>query len=198
MQGGSKFAQALKNYCFGGVLLPLALNLGTAQPSLAESDWESISNDKARIVFDAPGLAQRRSAKFESRGSWSEIAILRGRYGELPRAALHHVELWPGYVFPTKHDVKESTKDWAYFKDEALQFSKEATLINKLGKVTYFRFSKAADDCVAFQSYFGVTSGGRNNWGVPMQFVEGYYCAPEKLSDGDIEAALATLFVKPR
>ncbi len=176
----------------------IALALGLAQPAAAESDWDQIPNDKARILFEAPGLDRRSSARKETSSSWHEVAIFQSGGGDLPRAGLHHTELWPGYLFPTKQDLRESVKGWSYLEGEALQFSKEVTLVNKLGRVIYRRFSKGPGDCFAFQSYFGATSGGDNNWGVPMQVVEGYYCAPDKINDGVIEAALETLFVEPR
>ena len=176
----------------------IALALGLAQPAAADSDWNPVPNDTARIIFEAPGLDRRSSARKETSSSWYEVAIFRSGRGDLPRAGLHHTELWPGYLFPTKQDLKDAIKGWSYLEGEVLRFSKEVTLVNKLGRVVYSRFSKGPGDCFAFLSYFGEVSSGDNDWGVPMQFVEGYYCAPEKIDDAVIEAALGTLFVEPR
>ena len=105
--------------------------------------------------------------------------------------------LFPGYVYRDKRDLEESTRKWRFLEDEDLKFSVEKEQLNALGRVTYRRFSTTSASCFAFQSYFGVESGGENNWGIPMESVGGYYCDRSPFDDALIEAALRTLDVRP-
>ncbi len=153
--------------------------------------------EEGSIWFDVPGLKWRETTKNETASSRYEVMFLKGDRGMYPRAEIFYTMLFPGYVYRDKRDLEASTGRWNFLEDEDLKFAAEKEQLNGLGRVVYRRFSTTSASCFAFQSYFGVESGGRNNWGVPMESVEGYYCDRSPFDDALIEAALSTLDVRP-
>ncbi len=166
---------------------------GTARPAAASPRG---STEEGSIRFHVPGLERGRTTKDQTASSRYEILTLKGNRGAYPRAQIFYVMLFPGYVYRDKRDLEASTRTWHFLEDEDLKFSAEKEQLNGLGRVVYRRFSTTSASCFAFQSYFGVESGGRNNWGVPMESVEGYYCDRSPIDDALIEAALGTLDVR--
>lgn len=171
--------------------------LGKAGPAKVAAASTRMATEEGSIRFHVPGLEWRRSKKDETASSRYEILTLKGDRGAYPRAQIFYVLLFPGYVYREKRDLEASTKSWHFLEDEDLKFSEEREQLIGLGRVIYRRFSITSASCFAFQSYFGVESGGRNNWGVPMESVEGYYCDRSPFDDALIEAALKTLDVQP-
>ncbi len=162
-----------------------------------EPDFPTKLSEDAKIRFHVPGLYWRRRDEGDTASNRYEVLTLRGERGSYPQAQILYSELFPGYVYPRKLDLETTIREWPYIEDPVLKFSEEKEQVNRLGRVAYRKFSTTAASCFAFQSYFGVETGGDNNWGVPMESLIGYYCDRGPIDDNLIEAALRTLDVRP-
>ena len=161
-----------------------------------EPDFPTKLSEDAKIRFHVPGLYWRRRDEGDTASNRYEVLTLRGEQDRYPQAQVLYSELFPGYVYPRKLDLETTIREWPYIEDTVLKFSEEKEQVNRLGRVAYRKFSTTAASCFAFQSYFGVETGGDNNWGVPMESLIGYYCDRRPIDDALIEAALKTLDVR--
>ncbi len=181
------------------ILLPaalLALSL-VASAKAAGDEWESITPDDAKIVFNAPGLFG--SGQF---AKWSrydvKMQVGMWAHGSLyPRAEIFLQELQPGYLLTRETKLKGSLTNWEFLKRGTLDLGAKEKAANVLGRVEYRRFSIKELNCVGFGQHYGIQTGGYDNdRGVAPHYITGYYCNDKPLSDSTVDAVVHALGVK--
>ncbi len=180
------------------ILLPaalLALSL-VASAKAAGDEWESITPDDAKIVFNAPGLFG--SGQF---AKWSrydvKMQVGMWAHGSLyPRAEIFLQELQPGYLLTRETKLKGSLANWDFLKRGTLDLGAKEKAANVLGRVEYRRFSIKELNCVGFGQHYGTPTEADNDRGVAPHYITGYYCDDKPLSDSTVEAVVHALGVR--
>ncbi len=188
--------RAVKSISF---LLAVAILAGFPGTGNA-GEMEPISEDKAKLIFYAPGLedAVRRFWAYEHiDGEYKEFGAWQRLYGGLPQGKIFHQEAPMDSFFDDTVSTKEVGRIW--FKGKEIKFEEERQSSNLIGTVQYRVFSPVdtprAMKCVAFSQAFGVSSFISHEGPVGNKLLFGYYCdtslPPEK-----VKAVLANIGVK--
>ncbi len=162
----------------------------------AGDEWELVSPNEAKIVFEAPGfVGTGRFAKRSTLSAGEHVGVWL--YGSLyPRAQIYLQELHPDHVRRDKMPLERALKSWKLFRGKSLDLGVREKAVNVLGRVEYRRFSVEELHCVGFGQHFGVGGRWDNDRGIPPHYITGYYCDAEPLADGTVEAVVQALGVR--
>ncbi len=174
------------------VLVPLLVVSGKA----AAAEWEAVGPDDAKIVFYGPGLFG--TGQFAKRS----IHQLNQHFGmwvfgsDYPRAEIYIEELWPNFVRKRGIQFENVLKQFEFLKGARLDLNAKQKVVNVLGRIEYYKFRFHDLHCVGFGQHYGVGLSFENDYGVPPNYLIGYYCDDETLSDDTVEAVVHGIGVK--
>lgn len=161
------------------------------------AEWKSIAEEDSKIVFDAPGLAG--GTFFYKRGdnfSNEDHAYWRGS-GGMPVVEIYLLRLAPNRIFRTDHDLKKYTGQWNFLSGKDLKFTGAETIKNAVGRVEYRRFTADGLHCFSFLQGWGSSAGwDAPTFGVPPNYLTGYYCDRSALSDDTVNTVLGGIGVR--
>ncbi len=180
-------------------LLAVAILAGFPGSGNAD-EMEPISEDKAKLIFYAPGLedAVRRFWAYEHIDeTYKESGTWQNLYGGLPRGSIFLWEVAFDSFFSEMFSTKDVESFW--FEGKELNFEDERQSSNLIGTVQYRVFSPVdtprAMKCVAFSQAFGIASFVSHEAPVGSKLLVGYYC-DTSLSPDKVKAVLANIGVK--
>lgn len=163
-------------------------------------EMEPINEDKAKLIFYAPGLenAMRRFWAYEHiDGEYQEFGAWQSLYGGLPQGKIFHHEAPDESFFGEMFSTKDVERFW--FKGKEIKFEEERQSSNLIGTVQYRFFSPVdtprAMKCVAFSQAFGTSSFVSHEAPVGSKLLVGYYC-DTSLPPDKVKAVLANIGVK--
>ena len=161
-------------------------------------EWERIAEEKSRIVFQAPeGIYPGNFEK--KRGLYS--AAYLGYWRDLPNSkqlAIYMVLLDPGRHFRRMPDLEDSIRDWGFFKDKKLEVLQKGSAINAIGRIKHRRFSADLLQCFVFFQGWGQSESDRGSGaeGVSQNYLTGFYCSAETVTDAELKAVIAGFRVR--
>ena len=188
---------------FVGVLLLVACEttVPPEKPTAAPPEKvTTLPDDKARVIFAAPGLdgkiAQQLKTTHEGYQYTVDVAYWIGTVSYLPTAVVYYIHALPGYQFLSEGELRSHIKGITFLDEKDLRFESSHSMVNKLGRIKWRRFSFEDTKCVGFLQHFGFSIGVQR--GVGTDRVYGYYCADpgRQLSDETLTAALKSLGIK--
>ena len=163
--------------------------------------WQTISEDKFSIEFDAPDLigGPRTFLYNLDRGGYHKKFLGRwaGRAPKFARAEMFVMSLGAGYLFTADPDLKKMVRRSTPTKD--ISFKEEGRLKNSLGNVKYLRYAIASDECVGFYLYAGKIREADN---VSLlrgdTIIDGTYCAGpgQPMTENDLQSVLNAIRFK--
>ena len=161
-------------------------------------EWELIAEDESRIVFQAPegiypGIFRKKRSHYSAAylGNWQDMSRSH-------KLQIYMVLLDPGRHFRRMPDLEDSIRDWHFFKDKKLELLQKGSAVNAIGRIKYRRFSTNFLQCFVFFQGWGQseTDWGIGAEGISQNYLTGYYCSAETLTDTELKAVIAGLRVR--
>ncbi len=159
-------------------------------------EWKRIPPSEAKIVFDAPGLIHdgrfwknSRTSVSAQHGSWFSGPLA-------PRAEVYLEDLWPDYVRGSRIRLEQSIKGWKFLQGKNLDLGATSKAVNVLGRVEYRQFKVEEFHCVGFGQHFGEGGMWDNDRDILPDYISGYYCDAEPLTDDVVKAVIQALGVR--
>lgn len=162
------------------------------------AEWEIIAEKESRIVFQAPeGIYP---GNFEKKRGFYSAAYL-GYWRDLPNSkqlAIYMVLLDPGRLFRRMPDLEDTIRDWGFFKDKKLELRQKGSAVNAIGRIKHRRFSADLLQCFVFFQGWGQSESdwGAGAEGVSQNYLTGFYCSAETVTDAELKAVIAGLRVR--
>lgn len=159
-------------------------------------EWKRIPPSEAKIVFDAPGLMRdgwfwknSRTSVSAQHGSWFSGPLA-------PRAEVYLEDLWPNYVRRSRIRLEHSINGWKFLQGKKLDLGAASKAVNVLGRIEYRQFKVEELHCVGFGQHFGEGGMWDNDRDILPDYISGYYCDAEPLTDDVVKAVIQALGVR--
>ncbi len=185
--------QTMRRYLL--VVLALSFSIGVSAGALG-GEWETIAEEESPIVFQAPegnylGNLEKKRSQYSTTyaGSWHDMSGLH-------QLEMYMVALDPGRGFRRTPDLDSSIRGWRFFEDKKLEWLQKRTSI---GRTKYRRFSTGSWLCFGFFQGWGIAE---SDWGFGatgenlQNFLTGYYCSKETLTDTELKAVIDGIKVR--
>lgn len=161
-------------------------------------EWEIVAEKESRIVFEAPeGMYP---GNFEKKRGFYAAEYL-GFWRDSPnskRLAIYMVLLDPGRVFRRMPDLEDTIRNWGFFEDKKLELLQKGSAVNAIGRIKHRRFSADLLQCFVFFQGWGQSESdwGFGADGVSQNYLTGFYCSVETVTDAELKAVIAGLRVR--
>ncbi len=161
-------------------------------------EWELIAEEESRIVFQAPegiypDIFRKKRTQYSAAylGTWQDIWLSH-------KLQIFMVLLDPGRVYRRMPDLEDEIRSWRFFEDKKLEWLQKGSSVNANGRIKYRRFSTDFWQCFGLFQGWGIADSdwGAGADGTPQNYLSGYYCSKETLTDTELKAVIAGLRVR--
>ena len=199
MQRGHRLDRAITSH-WAAIAVLMAAAAWTDSSDAADTKYNPIGEEAAKIVFFAPGVASLSVQRYERtlrNGTIKQEFAQWQRLGYGYTTGVFLTELIGGYHSNVKQELLELTRSWKFWKNREIDVLASGSTGNRLDRVEYKIATSGSLSCVIFLTYFGdATTHDRQSFGTA--FVSGYHCMPDvkPLSKADAERIVKLLGVK--
>lgn len=199
MQSGHRLDRPITSR-WAAIAVFVAAAAWTDSSDAADTKYNPIGEEAAKIVFFAPGVASlstQRYGRTLRNGTIKQEFAQWQRPGHGYTTGVFLTELIGGYHYNVKQELLELIRSWKFWKNREIDVLASGSTGNKLDRVEYKIATSGSLSCVMFLTYFGdATTHDRQSFGTA--FVSGYHCVPDAkpLSKADAERIVKLLGVK--